>query len=90
MPEFSETTKNVRKYLLDTIIATGSAPNVGMIMGELNLPKSSAMDSLKELERGVAIVMEPYTENIRMVHPLANISTPYQVTVDGEKKWWGE
>jgi len=87
---FSETTKQVRKLLLDEMIKAGRAPNVGRIMRELGLSKAEVMQSLQELEAGVCIVMEPKTENIRMVHPFANITTPYEVEVEGERKWYAE
>lgn len=87
---FSETTKRVRKLLLDDMIKTGRAPNVGRIMRELGLAKVEVMQSLQELEAGVCVVMEPKTENIRMVHPFANITTPYEVEVEGGRKWYAE
>ena len=87
---FSETAKRVRKFLLDEMVRVGRAPNVGAIMRQLGLSKAEVMGSLQELESGVCIVMEPKTENIRMVHPFANIVTPYEVEVEGERKWYAE
>jgi len=87
---FSETTKRVRKFLLDSMIESGRAPNVGRILSQLRLSRDEVMQSLQELEAGVCIVMEPNTENIRMVHPFANITTPYEMEVDGERKWYAE
>jgi hypothetical protein len=90
MMEFDETTKRVRKLLLDYMIQSGRAPNVGKMMMELNLPKADVMMSLRRLVRGGCIVIEPMTENIRMVHPFANITTPYEIEVEGEKRWYAE
>jgi len=90
MPQFDETTKQVRKLLLDHMIESGRAPNVGNIMGELNLPKADVITSLRRLVRGGCIVMEPMTENIRMVHPFANTTTPFEVEIGGERKWYAE
>jgi hypothetical protein len=87
---FDETTKRVRKLLLDEVIKTGRAPNVGRTMRDLGLSKAEVMHSLQELESGVCIVMEPNTENIRMLHPFANITTAYEVEVEGERKWYAE
>lgn len=87
---FSETTKRVRKLLLDHMIESGRMPNVGRMMQELNLSKAEVLQSLGELQAGMCIVMEPKTENIRMLHPFANITTAYEVEVDGEKKWYAE
>ena len=87
---YSETAKRVRKLLLDEMIKSGRAPNVGGIVRELGFSKAEVMESLQELESGVCIVMEPKTENIRMVHPFANIATPYEVEVEGERKWYAE
>ena len=87
---FSETTKRVRKFLLNEMIKSGRAPNVGRIVRELGFAKAQVMQSLRELEGGMCIVMEPKTENIRMVHPFANITTPYEVEVEGERKWYAE
>ena len=90
MPEFDETTKRVRKLLLDRMIESGRAPNVGSIMGELKLPKADVITSLRRLGRGGCIVMGPMTENIRMVHPFANTTTPFEVEIGGERKWYAE
>ena len=86
----SETAKRVRKHLLDEMIRSGRAPNVGGMMRELSLSKAEVMQSLEELQAGMCIVMEPKTENVRMVHPFANITTPYEVEVEGERKWYAE
>jgi hypothetical protein len=90
MPEFDETTKQVRRLLLDYMVESGRAPNVGRIMMELNLPKADVMQSLHKLVRGTCIVMEPMTENIRMVHPFANITTPYEIEIEGKRRWYAE
>ncbi len=87
---FSETTKRTRKFLLDEMIKSGRAPNAGKTMRELGISKAEVMQSLQELEAGLCIVMEPRTANIRMVHPFANISTPYEVEIEGERKWYAE
>jgi len=87
---FNETTKRIRKLLLDDMIKSGRAPNVGRIMRELGFSKADIMQSLEELQAGMCIVMEPKTENIRMVHPFANITTAYEVELEGERKWYGE
>jgi len=87
---FSETTKQVRKFLLDEMIKAGRAPNAGRIMRERGLSRAEVMQPLKGLQAGACIVMEPNTENIRMVHPFANITTPYEVEVEGERKWYAE
>lgn len=87
---FGETTKRIRKLLLDEIIKSGRAPNVGRIVRELGFSKAEITQSLQELQAGICIVMEPKTENIRMVHPFANITTAYEVEVEGEKKWYAE
>lgn len=86
----SETAKRLRKHLIDEMIRSGRAPNVGGMMRELRLSKAEVMQSLEELQTGVCIVMEQNTENVRMVHPFANITTPYEVEVEGEKKWYAE
>ena len=90
MPEFDETTKRVRKLLLDSMIESGRAPNVGKMVRELDLPKADVMTSLRRLARSGCILMEPKTENIRMVHPFANITTPFEVEIEHEKKWYAE
>ena len=90
MLEFDETTKRVRKLLLDSMIESGRAPNVGIIVRELGLPKADVMTSLRRLARGGCILMEPKTENIRMIHPFANITTPFEIEIGHERKWYGE
>jgi hypothetical protein len=87
---FSETTKRVRKFVLDEMVASGRAPNVGRIMRETGFAKDEVMQSLQDLQAGGGVYLEARTDNIRIVSPFANTTTPYEVDVEGERRWYAE
>jgi hypothetical protein len=88
MAEYTPTAKRVKKLLYDKLLATGRAPNVGRIGRELGITPQEVLAAIKELWR--VAVLQPRTENILMVHPFSNITTPYEIEVDGQRKWYAE
>ena len=88
MAEYTATAKQVKKLLIDKFLETGRAPNVGRISRELGITPQEVLDAIKELWR--LVILQPKTENILMVHPFSNIPTPYEIEVDGERKWYAE
>jgi len=90
MPGYTDTSKRVRKFILDRMLETGRAPHVGNMVRALGLSRVEVLNSLQELERGRCLLMEKGTENIRMFHPFANITTAYEIELEGQRKWHGE
>lgn len=84
----SETAKRIRKFVLDEMVNSSKAPNIGRIMRETGFSKDEVMRSFEE--PGVGIFLQPGTTNIRVVIPFSNITTPYEVDVEGERKWYAE
>jgi len=84
----SPNSKLVRKYLFDTVVATGQAPPIVEIMRRLGQSRQQLSESLDELGKVRRIAMEPGSENIVHVPPFSNRPTPFRVTVEGEQKWY--
>ncbi len=88
MIEISDTARRIRKLILDSFLATGRAPNVGDIMSALGLSRPAVLEAFREIAIIDTFWVEKGTENIRILSPFANISTPYKVTIGGEQKWY--
>ncbi|HSD51146.1 MAG TPA: organomercurial lyase [Candidatus Methylomirabilis sp.] len=87
MVEVSNTARRVRKKILDSFVDTGRAPNLGEIMVGLGLTRPEAVEAFREIATIDTFSAEKGTENIRILSPFANVSTPYKVTIDGIQKW---
>lgn len=87
MVEVSYTARRVRKKILDSFVDTGRAPNLGEIMVGLRLSRPEVLEAFREIATIDTFCVEKGTENIRILSPFANTSTPYKVTVDGIHKW---
>ncbi len=83
-------TKKVRKYLINCVVDTGHGINFRQIMDATGVTRQELGEIIVALERGTCIVMERGTENVRMIHPFATVSTPFRVEVKGQRKWFAE
>jgi hypothetical protein len=88
MIEISNTARRIRKLILDSFVATGRARNVGDIMATLGLSRPAVMDAFREIASIDTFWVEKGTENIRLLSPFADLTTPYKVTIAGEQKWY--
>ena len=86
MVEVSDAARQVRKFILESFVNTGQAPNIGDIMEALGLSRPTVLDAFQEVAVIDTFWVEKGTENIRILSPFANISTPYKVTIDGAQK----
>jgi hypothetical protein len=88
MVEVTDTARQVRKFILNSFVNTGHAPNVGDIMEALGVTRAAVLEAFREIDAIDTFWLEKGTENIRLLAPFANTSTPYKVTVDGVHKWY--
>jgi hypothetical protein len=87
MIEISKNTRQTRKVILDSFVATGRAPNVGGVMAALDMSRPAVLEAFREIGLIDTFWIEKGTENIRILSPFADLTTPYKVTVAGEQKW---
>ena len=84
----SETAKRVRKFAFDEMVNTGRVSNIARIIKETGFSKDEVMQSLDE--PGLGIFLQPGTATLRVVGLFSNITTPFEVEVEGERKWYAE
>jgi hypothetical protein len=87
MIEISKNARQTRKVILDSFVATGRAPNVGDVMAALDMSRPAVLEAFREIGLIDTFWIEKGTENIRILSPFADLTTPYKVTVAGEQKW---
>jgi Alkylmercury lyase len=88
MVEVTNTARQVRKFILNSFVNTGHAPNVGDLMAAVGLTRAAVLETFREIDAMDTFWIEKGTENIRLLAPFANTSTPYKVTVEGVQKWY--
>ena len=87
--QFTANAKRVRRYLYEQFLAEGRSPNVARIMEATALAKAQVDEALRELERGVMVMLERDTDGVVVkCPPWANIPTPHLIGVDGRRKWY--
>jgi len=83
MMDVSRTARQVRKVILDAFISSVRAPSVGDIMHALGVSRQAVLDAFCEIAQIDTFWLEKGTENIRILSPFSNVSTPYKITIDG-------
>lgn len=86
--DVSRIARRVRKVILDTLISTGRAPSVGDIMGAVGASRPAVLSAFREIAQIDTFWVEKGTENIRILSPFSNVSTPYKITIDGVQNWY--
>ena len=72
-------------------IATGRAPHFTDLAATLGLTPPEAKDAQrKAAEAVVGCWMSHDTDYVGSWAPFSNIPTQYQITIDGEQKWYGQ
>jgi hypothetical protein len=71
---------------------TGQAPHYTELAEALGVPIGDARKALHDLMSvGIpGIWLFPETDYIASFAPFSNLPTQYRITVDGEKKWFGQ
>ena len=88
MVAVTHTARQVRQVILDAFVHTGHAPTVGDIMAALGVPRAAVRATFREIAAIDTFWVEPETEQIHLLAPVANTKTPYIVTVGGVRKWY--
>ena len=55
---FSDTTKQVKRYIYESVLSTGFAPKVADIRNEFELPKNKLDEIFRDLEGGIIIALQ--------------------------------
>jgi hypothetical protein len=74
-------------FILDTFVASGRAPNVGQISAALGIPRDAVLDAFRDISIIDTFWVEKGTENVRILSPFSDLTTPYKVTIDGQQRW---
>ena len=78
--------------IMKRMVDTGQAPHYTELAAELGRPVEDARKALHDLmSLGIpGIWLFPDTDYIGSFAPFSNLPTQYRITVDGEKKWFGQ
>jgi hypothetical protein len=88
-PDLLDKTYNI---IIRRMIETGQAPHYTELAEALGVPIEDARKALHDLMHvGIpGIWLFPDTDYIGSFAPFSNLPTQYRITVDGEKKWFGQ
>jgi hypothetical protein len=78
--------------IMEQMVATGQAPHYTEIARKLAVPPKEGRKALRKLfaTAGFAGWLYPKTDNIVSFAPFNNLPTHYRLTIDGERKWFGQ
>ena len=78
--------------IMRRMIETGQAPHYTELAEAIAIPIEDARKALHDLmSLGIpGIWLFPDTDYIGSFAPFTNLPTQYRITVDGEKKWFGQ
>jgi len=79
-------------YIINHLRENGYAPHYTDIARELGLSVEEGRQTLRELVGlGIpGIWITPDTDYIGSFAPFSNLPTQYRISVDGERKWFGQ
>ena len=75
-------------FLLTTIIETGQAPDMKLLMQRFEVGPNTMEKALIDLQEYHGLVLHPNSVSIRAVHPFSLVPTPF-VLYASNGKWWG-
>ncbi len=86
---------NAFHFVMSHFMETRQAPHYSELALELGCPIEQGRKVLHELmdtvtERGTPAWIHPDTDWVASFCPLSNIPTQYRITVDGQRKWFGQ
>ncbi len=55
---FSDTTKQIKRFIYESVLSTGAAPKVAEIVEEFKLPEAQVRESLHDLQGGIIIALQ--------------------------------
>ena len=78
-------------HIMTGMVETGRAPHYGRLALDLDVPIEAARQALHDLfATGHPGWLEPRTDWIITFCPFSNVPNQYQITVDGQQRWWGQ
>ena len=80
------------RIIIEGMIKTGHSPHYTEIAAELGVPVEEGRRALHDLiSLGIpGTWLFPDTDYVGSFAPFSNLPTQYQITVDGEQKWFGQ
>lgn len=79
----TQTDWNIRLYLYEMLVNTGSAPSHDAIAKKFDIPIGEAKQALHRLNDAHLIFLRPDTDDLMMAFPLSAVKTDYQVRLNG-------
>ncbi|MFP4474218.1 MAG: hypothetical protein ACLFOY_01575 [Desulfatibacillaceae bacterium] len=78
--------------IMEHMVAHGVAPHYAELAADLGLTPAEGRKALHDLfsTPGFAGWLYPKTDNIVSFPPFNNLPTHYRITIDGERKWYGQ
>ena len=78
--------------IMERMVETGQAPHYAEIAAKLGVAPEEGRKALHKLfsTPGFAGWLYPKTDNIVSCAPFNNLPTHYRLTIDGERKWFGQ
>lgn len=90
MADFRELDR-VYHYIMETFVSRGYAPHYTEIAREFSIKPDEGRVLLHELmNTGLPMWLYPDTDLIASFAPFNNLPTQYQITVDGQQKWFAQ
>ena len=79
-------------FIITRMVDTGQAPHYSELADHLSLSIDDGRQVLHQLrvESGGAVRLHPDADLIEAVPPFSSIPTQYRITVDGQRKWFGQ
>ncbi len=83
--------QRIYTHVLEHLVEHGFAPHYTDIAAELDLTTEEARLGLGEAaEAGIGCWLSPGTDQVGSWAPFNNTPTQYRVSVDGERRWFGQ
>jgi hypothetical protein len=79
----------VHHEIIETIVATGRAPEAAAIAERVGADVDEVETSLRRLHDGHGLVLHAGSTRVWVIHPFALWPTPYWVTAASGVSWWG-
>lgn len=78
-------------FIMKYMVETGRAPFYSEIAGELGVSMEEGRKALHDLmASGQPAWLFPNTDYISSFPPFSNLPTQYRISVDGDRKWYGQ
>ncbi len=86
MPQLSNSSLHHR--ILAHLVEQGFAPSVGELAEYFGVPRETAVEALRQLEREHGVVLHPLTAEVWIIHPFSTAPTNFWVE-SARGAWWG-